>query len=114
MRKRPTPKLLKRATNHLSRETREYAKIHETLRDVLRVTDFRAQLADVIEAQQVLRIAIEPASQFVRWRGETKQVTKLTNALARLVLGRDKSKWSDEWFDVKPNAKPNNEDDILW
>ena len=57
---------------------------------------------------------MEPTSQFARWREETQQVKKLTNALARLVLGRDKSKWSEEWFDVEPNAKPNNEDDIIW
>lgn len=88
-------KLWIRATKHLRRETDEYAKIHDALNRIQHVTSFRAQFADVIETQEILSIAIEPPSQFERWERKTKQVKKHTNALARLLLGRDKSKCPD-------------------
>jgi hypothetical protein len=95
-------KLWIRATKHLRRETDEYAKIHDALNRILDVTSFRAQFADVIETQEILSIAIEPPSQFEQWERKRKQVKKHTNALARLLLGRDKSKWSK----AKPSGSP--------
>ena len=99
-------KLWIRATKHLRRETDEYAKIHDALNRILDVTSFRAQFADVIETQEILSIALEPPSQFERWKRETKQVTKHTEALARLILGRDKSKWTD----AKPSGLRDDDD----
>ena len=95
MKKRSQSKLWIRANKHLRRETAEYAKILETLNLIHNVILFRAQFADVIETQEILSIALEPPSQFERWKRETKRVKKLTNALARLILGRDKSKCPD-------------------
>jgi hypothetical protein len=99
-------KLWTRAVKHLSRETDEYAKINGILGKILRETTVRAQFADVAETDDVLRLAIQSPLQFARWREETKQVKKHTEALARLILGRDKSKWSD----AKPSGSP--DDDI--
>lgn len=106
MKRRSQSKLWIRATKHIRRETDEYAKIHDALNRILRVTSFRAQFADVIETQEILSIAIEPSSQFERWKKETTQVKKHTEALARLLLGRDKSKWSD----AKPSGSRDDDD----
>jgi hypothetical protein len=100
-------KLWTRAIKHLSREADEYAKLHGTLANILRVTSLRAQYADEAGKEEVLCLAIQPPLQFARWRQETAQVKKHTEALARLLLGRDKSKW--------PEAKPSgsrDDDDI--
>lgn len=102
-------KLWTRATKHLRRETDEYAKVHDTLNRILHATSFRAQFADVAETEEVLFIAIQTPWQLARWRQETKQVKKHTEALARLLLGRDKSKWSE----AKPSGS-RDDDDILF
>lgn len=101
-------KLWTRATKHLRRETDEYARVHAILNRILRATSFRAQFADVAETEEVLFIAIQTPWQLARWRQETAQVKKHTEALARLLLGRDKSKWSE----AEPSGSPkDNEPD---
>lgn len=98
-------KLWTRASKHLDRESADYVKIYVTLSDICSRAKITFEYADEATAEDVLWLAIQPPSHFARWRKETRQIKKLTDALARLVLGRDKSK-----CDAKPSAKGDSDD----